>query len=158
MMNILFICTHNRCRSILAQAITRQISKEKVNVQSAGSAPARRVHKLTLEHLHRHGYETKDLHSKSWDDLGDFEPDVCITVCDNAAQEACPVWLGDALKIHWGLSDPSSDNLAEEQRQTAFDTVIDILEKRRNRLCQYDFKGMNDEKLKNIFKEIGEIT
>ena len=156
-MKILFICTHNRCRSILAEAITRKIAQDKINVQSAGSAPAGEVHELTLENLKRHGYDTSGLQSQSWDDLGDFEPDVCITVCDNAAKEACPMWLGDAIKIHWGLTDPTSDNIAEENRQNSFDTVIKTLEKRIEELTQYDLDSLSADELKTIFNELEKI-
>lgn len=156
-MKILFICTHNRCRSILAEAITRKLSHGKIAVQSAGSAPAGTVHELTIENLKRHGYDTQGLTSQSWDDLGDFEPDVCITVCDNAAKEACPMWLGNATKIHWGLTDPTSKAIAEENRQDSFDKVIKTLEKRIEKLTEYDLDALSEEELKTVFNKIGEI-
>ena len=161
-MKILFICTHNRCRSILAEAIMRQSFKKYANgsihIESAGSAPVGKVHPLTLEHLERRGYNTENLKSISWDDLADFNPDVAITVCDNAAKEVCPIYLGHAIKIHWGLSDPSRTDIDEGNRQAAFDSIIDIFEKRTKQVCQYDFTDMTDEQINNTFNKIGEIT
>ena len=105
---ILFVCTHNRCRSILSEAITNQIGAGLIEAQSAGSAPAKQVHPLTLQYLANCGYDITALHSKSWQMLTDgFTPDVVITVCDAAAGESCPLWLGNVPKFHWGLADPS---------------------------------------------------
>lgn len=160
-MNILFICTHNRCRSILSEAIMLDVIKKHENsslqVKSAGSNPAGQVHPLTLEHLKRRGYDTQNLNSISWDDLENFVPDVCITVCDKAANEACPLYLGHAIKVHWGLSDPSKANMGEDKRQQAFDAIIDILGKRIERVCQTDFSVLTDVQIKKTFDEIGEI-
>lgn len=156
-MNLLFICTHNRCRSILAQAIARQLLSAKFKVQSAGSAPAGEVHPQTLENLKRHGYNTDDLTSQSWDDLADFTPKVAITVCDNAANEACPMWLGDAVKIHWGLTDPTADTIAENDRQNVFDQVIATLEKRMKQLASFNLDSLSKNQLKTVFNKIGEI-
>src|SRR5690606_2392558 len=86
-MKILFICTHNRCRSILAEAITNLMSDGRIVAKSAGSQPAGMIHPLTLRYLHDAGVSTDGLYSKSWDELESFEPDVVITVCDDAAQE-----------------------------------------------------------------------
>ena len=102
--NILYICTHNRCRSILSEAITRQKALGIITAQSAGSEPAGQVHPLTLRYLQEAGYNTQQLSSKSWDTLGEFIPDVVITVCDQAAGESCPLWLGTTPKLHWGLN------------------------------------------------------
>ncbi|MDG2174758.1 MAG: arsenate reductase ArsC [Gammaproteobacteria bacterium] len=106
-MKILFICTHNRCRSILAEAIARHCGKGLLKPASAGSQPAGVVDPLTLEALTRHQIPADGLQCKSWNDLKEFNPDLVITVCDSAAAEACPVWLGRAVKVHWGLADPS---------------------------------------------------
>jgi arsenate reductase len=161
-MNILFICTHNRCRSILAEAIMRQSVKKYANntiiVKSAGSAPVGKVHPLTLKHLKHHGYNTENLNSTSWDDISDFKPDVTITVCDNAAKEVCPLYLGHTVKVHWGLSDPSKTKIDEDNRQAAFDLVINILEKRIKQVCQCNFTNMTDEQINNTFNKIGEMT
>ena len=112
-MKLLFICTHNRCRSILGEAIANFEGKGLITANSAGSQPSGQVHPLTLHYLELHGFSTDGLRSKSWDELEDFEPDFTITVCDSAARETCPLWMGKAKKIHWGLADPS--RLADEE-------------------------------------------
>ena len=116
------------------------------------------MHELTLDNLKRHGYETQGLTSQSWDDLGNFEPDVCITVCDNAAKEVCPMWLGSAIKIHWGLIDPTSDAIAEENRRDSFDKVIKILEKRIKKLTEYDLDSLSDDELKTVVVKLEKIS
>jgi arsenate reductase len=130
-MKLLFICTHNRCRSILGEAIANFEGKGLITAQSAGSQPSGQVHPLTIEYLQKYGFSTTGLQSKSWNDLADFEPDYVITVCDSAAREACPLWLGKAPKVHWGLADPS--RLADEGRQQldqAFGRIIKTIASR----------------------------
>ncbi|MDT8397885.1 MAG: arsenate reductase ArsC [Pseudomonadales bacterium] len=133
-MKILFICTHNRCRSILAEAIARHFGEGLIQALSAGSQPADTVHPLTLAHLEKHGVPTAGLHSKSWHDCEYFEPDVVITVCDDAAGEACPLWFGKAAVIHWGLPDPSriaGDPAARPDAiEAAFNNTIGLLKYR----------------------------
>src|SRR5690606_10863263 len=124
-MKLLFLCTHNACRSILAEVIARKLGGSRLQVASAGSAPAGRIHPLTLEFLSSAGYSTENLHSQSLDEFRDFNPDAVITVCDRAAGETCPLWLGDTLKIHWGLPDPS--HAPEAERALLFQQVADIL-------------------------------
>ena len=97
-MKLLFICTHNRCRSILSEAITNQRARGILTAASAGSAPVDAVHPLTLRFLQERGYDTAGLASQSWVDLEAFEPDRVITVCDTAAGEACPLWMSDVEK------------------------------------------------------------
>jgi arsenate reductase (thioredoxin) len=133
-MKILFICTHNRCRSILAEAIARYCGKGFLIPASTGSQPAGVVHPLSLEALIRHQIPADGLHSKSWNDLKEFNPDLVITVCDSAAAEACPVWLGGAVKVHWGLVDPSIEIGGRESVVEAFDQTISILTGRVEKL------------------------
>ena len=139
-----FICTHNRCRSALSEAITNQLGRslaktseqDRVVAKSAGSQPAGEVHPRPLKYLDKAGYSTKGLTSNSWDDqdyMGDFIPDVVITVCDNAAGEACPLWLGDIpklQKLHWGLTDPSKDTEDEATTAENFRQTIQKIEQR----------------------------
>ncbi len=157
-MKILFICTHNRCRSILGEAITRKLCGDNIQVKSAGSAPASNVHPETLKNLERHNYDTQGLVSNSWDDLGGFIPDISITVCDNAAKEVCPLWLGESIKIHWGLPDPTHNDISENKKQDAFDHVIATLEKRIKKICQIDFENSSETEIKNIFNQIGDTV
>jgi len=158
MINILFICTHNRCRSILGEAITRQLCNDTIQVRSAGSAPAGAVHSETLKNLERHGYSTQGLISQSWNDLGDFIPDITITVCDNAAKEACPLWLGKAIKIHWGLPDPTHADIAEKDITEAFNKVIKTLEKRIGKLNAYNLDALTEPELKTMFSELEKLN
>ena len=127
-MKLLFICTHNRCRSILCEAIVNQRGQGLLQAASAGSAPAAFVHPLTLHYLTERGYETAGLESQSWNDLADYEPDRVITVCDSAADEACPIWMGTVAKGHWGLPDPSRVESNDETVRNAFMSVIDRIE------------------------------
>ena len=129
-MKLLFICTHNRCRSILSEAITNQRARGILTAASAGSAPVDAVHPLTLRFLQERGYDTAGLASQSWVDLEVFEPDRVITVCDTAAGEACPLWMSDVEKVHWGLPDPSRVNGDDETVRAAFMAVIDRIERK----------------------------
>ena len=127
-MKLLFICTHNRCRSILSEAITNQRARGILTAASAGSAPVDAVHPLTLRFLQERGYDTAGLASQSWVDLESFEPNRVITVCDTAAGETCPLWMSDVEKMHWGLPDPSRVNRDDETVRAAFMAVIDRIE------------------------------
>lgn len=140
-MNILYICTHNRCRSILSEAITRQKAQGLIHAMSAGSQPSGKVHPLSLQYLAEAGYNTDNLTSKSWDSLTDdkgnnFVPDVVITVCDQAAGESCPLWLGQTPILHWGLSDPSKLEGSDEQKRDAFLATIQQIEQRVDKLVE----------------------
>ena len=153
-LRLLFICTHNRCRSILAEALANQIGAGLVTAASAGSEPAGAVHPLTLQSLQRHAVPTAGLYSKSWDDLASFAPDFVITVCDNAAAETCPLWLGSARKVHWGLSDPSS---VATDTDVAFDKTIAILTTRLQHLREGLVIGMNKRKLEQLLKALADM-
>lgn len=134
-MKILYVCTHNRCRSILSEAISNHRAGEVLVARSAGSQPAGQVHPLTLRHLAEAGYPTDGLRSKSWDELADFDPDLVLTLCDSAAGEACPLWMGRALKLHWGLPDPSRVQGPPEQVARAFRQTIATIERRVDALA-----------------------
>ena len=127
-MKLLFICTHNRCRSILCEAIASQRGVGVLKAASAGSAPVEVVHPLTLRYLEERSYQTAGLRSQSWLDLEGFEPDRVITVCDSAAGEACPLWMGEVEKHRWGLPDPSRVEGDDEAIRSAFMAVIDRIE------------------------------
>ena len=119
-MKVLYICTHNRCRSILSEAITNHVAGDVITAKSAGSQPAGEVHPLSLKYLNEAGIPTEGLQSQSWDEFEAFAPDLVITVCDSAAGESCPVWFGKSVKVHWGLSDPSKLTGSEEDIARAF--------------------------------------
>lgn len=128
-MKILYLCTHNRCRSILSEAITNHLGQGKILAKSAGSEPAFEVHPLTLKYLSQANIEVSSLYSKAIEELADFNPDMVITLCDSAASEGCPIYFGEALKLHWGLADPSK--LADEQQaEQAFKQTMDEISQR----------------------------
>ncbi|WP_419571220.1 arsenate reductase ArsC [Rheinheimera sp.] len=138
-MNILFLCSHNACRSILAEAIFRHVAKAlgvKAQIYSAGSTPRGQVHPLTLYYLTDWQINTVGLTSKSWDDLAAVTPDLVITVCDQAAGESCPVWFGKAVKAHWSLPDPTRAGLSEVEQQREFAALLQALQQRAEALFQ----------------------
>ena len=127
MFHILFVCTHNRCRSILCEAITRARGNGFLKVSSAGSQPAGAIYPETLNQLGAHGYSAEGLQSGGWEQVEENPPNLVVTVCDSAAGEACPLWLGDAKKMHWPLPDPS--RLSDPQQAAmAFKAVIATIE------------------------------
>lgn len=133
-MKVLYICTHNRCRSILSEAITNHLSQGKLQAFSAGSQPAGEVHPLSLKYLAEKGVPIEGLKSQSWDDFEAEQPDIVVTVCDSAAAQACPVWLGDTVKVHWGLPDPSKLEGSEAEVRDAFYAVMNTIEQRVRKL------------------------
>ena len=127
MFHILFLCTHNRCRSILCEAVANARGGGVLRASSAGSAPEGEVHPMTLKYLGVRGYPTAGLESKNWDRFRDDLPDLIVTVCDSAAAEPCPVWLGRTETIHWSLKDPSKLSSPSEQ-EAAFHQIMGEIE------------------------------
>jgi arsenate reductase len=128
--NVLFLCTGNSARSIMAESILRQIGGGRFNPCSAGSAPKGAVHPLALELLASHRMPTEGLSSKGWDVFaapGAPSLDFVITVCDNAAGEVCPVWPGQPKTAHWGIPDPTAVEGSDEQRRRAFSDACQML-------------------------------
>lgn len=154
-LKLLFICTHNRCRSILCDAIANQDGQGKLIAKSGGSSPVGQVHPLTLKHLEKHGYSIEGLTSDSWDAHEDFQPDVVVTVCDQAAGESCPVWFGNSIKLHWGLNDPSKLAEDEAKADAAFTDVISIIKDRTAKLGAVADKGLTGDALKTELLALG---
>lgn len=128
-MNILFLCTGNSCRSILAEATFNHFAPAEWRAMSAGSKPTGQVHPRSLALLTREGISTEGYHSKSWDHLP-LAPDVVITVCSNAAGETCPAYLGQAVRSHWGTEDPAHATGTDAEIDGAFVTAYRILRAR----------------------------
>ncbi|HQQ63805.1 MAG TPA: arsenate reductase ArsC [Pseudomonadales bacterium] len=128
-MNVLFLCTGNSCRSILAEATFNHLAPAGWRAISAGSKPAGYVHPRSLALLAKEGIATEGYHSKSWDDLP-VTPDMVITVCGSAAGEACPAYLGSVIRAHWGVEDPAHATGTDEAIDAAFITAYKILRKR----------------------------
>lgn len=127
MKNVLILCTGNSCRSILAEAALNHLSQGRYRAFSAGSKPTGAVHPKSLALLASKGIATDGLHSKSWDSLGDTPFDIVITVCDQAAGEACPVFSGAPVKAHWGVADPAHATGTEAEVMQAFQSAYDTL-------------------------------
>ncbi|WP_100643786.1 arsenate reductase ArsC [Alteromonas facilis] len=154
-MKILYICTHNRCRSILSEAITNQKANGYITARSAGSQPAGEVHPLSLKFLKLAGYVTDGLKSQSWDEFEDFDPDVVVTVCDSAAAETCPVWFGKSVQVHWGLSDPSKVEGSEDAVATAFKACIAEIELRVTQLSEVAMQALPANEMRQALLSLG---
>ena len=130
MRKVLFVCTANSARSVLGEALLRHMGGGKFVTYSAGSTPRGTVNPDALACLKRHGLPVDGFRSKSWDEFsqaGAPEMDLIITVCDSAAGEACPVWLGHPMVVHWGIADPASVEGDDEARGAAFDKAYERL-------------------------------
>jgi len=152
---ILYICTHNRCRSILSEAISNRRAEGLLDARSAGSQPAGEVHPLSLRYLAQRGYRTEGLQSQSWDAFEDFAPDLVVTVCDSAAGEACPLYFGKSVKVHWGLSDPSKIEGSEAELEQAFMACIDEIERRVDQLIELAKDQPSPESLRAALTALG---
>jgi arsenate reductase (thioredoxin) len=133
--NVLFLCTHNSARSILAEAVLNRIGQDRFKAWSAGSSPRKnqQPHPLSLQALEKAGIPTDGLRSKSWDEFGKPDAphmDLVITVCDNAANEVCPYWPGQPATAHWGNPDPSLVEGTETQKQEAFMSTLHHMKRR----------------------------
>ena len=126
---ILFLCTGNSCRSILAEATFNRLARAGWRAISAGSHPTGSVHPRSLALLAREGIATVGYHSKSWDDLP-VTPGIVITVCGSAAGETCPAYLGAAVRAHWGVDDPAHATGTEAEIDAAFDRAYRTLRAR----------------------------
>lgn len=158
MMKILYICTHNRCRSILSEAITNhlsaRLSTKKLHAFSAGSQPAGQVHPLSLKYLQEKGISIDGLRSQSWDDFEHEQPDIVVTVCDSAANEVCPVWFGNTIKVHWPLPDPSKLEGSEEDIRDAFFAVMETIQQRITRLLALELDGLSQEVSRDVLNKL----
>ncbi|MBL8339548.1 MAG: arsenate reductase ArsC [Rhodoferax sp.] len=134
-LNVLFLCTHNSARSILAEAVLNAIGQGRFRAHSAGSSPrpSQQPHPLGLEVLQSAGIPTDGLHSKSWDVFaqpGAPVMDLIITVCDNAAGEVCPIWPGHPATAHWGYADPSAGDGPDADKREAFRQTLHQIKRR----------------------------
>lgn len=135
--NVLFLCTGNSARSILAEAIMNHLGKGQFRAFSAGSSPKGGVHPLTLEALRTAGIATDGLRSKAWDEFAKPDApnmDFVFAVCDNAAGETCPVWPGQPMTAHWGIEDSAAVQGTPFQQQAAFDAALRFM---RNRITAF---------------------
>jgi arsenate reductase len=157
-LNVLVLCTGNSCRSILGEALINRLGAGRFRAFSAGSHPTGRVNPNALATLARHGLPTEGYASKSWDALEDTPIDILITVCDSAAGEACPVYLGSAVRGHWGLPDPAHVTGSPETIEAAFEATYTALEKRIRRLLALPVETMSRSELAEALDLIGTET
>ena len=127
---VLVLCTGNSCRSVMAEALFNQLGQGKIEAVSAGSQPAGYVHPLSLKTLERHGIDAGHPRSKSWDEFAGQSFDLVVTVCDAAAAESCPVFLGPVKKLHWSTPDPAKVTGTDKEIEAAFDEAFNMLKDR----------------------------
>lgn len=158
--NVLFLCTGNSARSILAEALLGVLGKGRFNAFSAGSRPSGQVQPMAAELAQSLGYPAGKLRSKAWDEFaepGAPEMDIVITVCDNAAGEACPVWLGHPALAHWGVPDPAAVEGDEDKRRHAYLAAFATLRRRVELLLALPLDKLDRLAAQSRLSEIGEV-
>ncbi len=159
--NLLFLCTGNSARSIMAEVLANQLGKDRFQAYSAGSHPRGTVHPLALQVLNEAGLPTDSLRSKPWDEFaapGAPEMDLVITVCDRAAGEVCPVWPGHPVTAHWGIEDPAAIEGAPEHVRRAFTNALHLLQHRISLLLALKLEALDRLVLQTRVREIGQTT
>ena len=160
-LNVLFLCTHNSARSILAESILNHpsIGQGRFRAFSAGSHPAGQVQPLALELLSQYHYPTEGLRSKNWDEFsGPSGPrlDFVFTVCDKAAGEACPYWPGQPMTAHWGVEDPVAVQGSHEEQRRAYANAFMVLRNRLSMFAALPIDKLDRLALKKKLDEIGQ--
>ena len=154
--NVLFLCTGNSARSLLAEALLDHFGEGRFRAWSAGSQPRSEPHPMALAVLRSHGFATDGLRSKSWHEFSGPEApriDLIITVCDNAAGETCPVWPGHPITAHWGIEDPAA--VEGEDQRDAFETALRYLRNRISLLVSLPMKSIDEMALRAQLRQIG---
>jgi len=158
---VLFLCTGNAARSILAESLLNQFGKERFQGYSAGSHPAGRVNPFALELLTKNHFPVDTLRSKSWDEFAQPDAphlDFVITVCDNAAGEVCPVWPGQPMTAHWGIPDPAAVRGSDDEKRRAFVQAMEQLQRRISMFINLPFTTLDGMKLEQAVREIGKTA
>ncbi|GEC35850.1 arsenate reductase ArsC [Sinorhizobium fredii] len=156
--NVLFLCTGNSARSILAEAILNRLGQGKFKAYSAGSQPKGEVHPYALQLLKTLNHDTGFARSKSWEEFAVPEApqmDFVFTVCDNAANEACPVWPGQPMTAHWGVPDPAAAEGTEAEKHFAFDDTYRMLNNRISIFISLPMTSLDKLALQRRLNEIG---
>ncbi|WP_448725217.1 arsenate reductase ArsC [Pseudomonas farris] len=156
-MKVLFMCTHNSCRSILSEALFNHLAPEVMEAVSSGSFPSGKVNAQALKTLEAAGIPTEGLSSKASDAFENSPPDIVITVCDRAAGEACPIFFGPSLKAHWGLADPSVATGSEAEIEAAFQVTLAKIEERVRAFIALPVRQMSVDDLKASLARIGTL-
>ena len=157
-LNVLFLCTHNSARSILAEALLNHLGQGRFKAYSAGSSPReqQKPHPLALQALAQAGVSTEGLYSKSWDEFARPDAprmDLVITVCDNAAGEVCPFWPGQPATAHWGYADPSAGGDEARQRE-AFRQTMHLIRRRLEMLVNLPAQSLNKQQIQQTAREL----
>jgi arsenate reductase (thioredoxin) len=156
-MNILFLCTGNSCRSIIAEAVFNHLAPKGMQAMSAGSQPTGEVHPRSIALLATKGISTDGYFSKSWNNLA-VTPDIVITVCGNAAGETCPAFLGQVVRAHWGVDDPAKATGTEAEINASFEKAYTILRTRIEAFLTMDNTSLQQpETLKHTLDAIGKL-
>ena len=158
--NVLFLCTGNSARSILAESLLNSLGKGTFRAFSAGSFPKGQVHPLALELLKRMDLPSEGLRSKSWDEFaapGAPAIDFIFTVCDNAAGEVCPVWPGKPITTHWGIADPAAVEGSDADKAFAFRKALRELETRIKLFMALPIESLDPLTLREKFRAIGHL-
>ena len=158
--NVLFLCTHNSARSIIAECIVNRVGVGKFRGYSAGSQPRGEIYPLALALLRRLNYDTKGLRSKSWQEFTTPEApklDFVFTVCDDAANEVCPVWPGQPMTAHWGVPDPSLTTGSEAERAYAFADTYRMLNQRIGIFINLPLRSLDKLTLQKRLDDIGRV-
>lgn len=159
--NVLFLCTGNSARSILGEALLKHWGKGRFNVFSAGSFPKGAVNPMALELLQSLKFATDDLRSKSWNEFAKPDApvmDFVITVCDQAANEVCPIWPGQPISAHWGIPDPAAVEGSETERMAAFKDAYRRLDARIKLFVSLPLEKLDRLALKHEADKIGKMT
>jgi protein-tyrosine-phosphatase len=157
--NVLFLCTGNSARSIIAEAIMNRSGLDRFRAYSAGSMPKGEVHPYALELLRNANHPIEGLRSKSWDEFaveGAPEMDFVFTVCDNAANEVCPIWPGQPMSAHWGVPDPAAVEGSEAEKRYAFADTYRMLNNRISVFINLPLRSLDKVALQKRLDDIGQ--
>ena len=159
--NVLFLCTGNSARSILAESLLNDLGRGRFRAFSAGSHPAGEVNPFALELLAKNQFPTGDLRSKPWDEFAQPDAprlDFVITVCDKAAGEVCPVWPGQPMTAHWGIPDPVAVDGSDEVKRRAFSEAMNQMQRRISMFVNLPFDKLDRMKLQQAVRDIGKTA
>src|SRR6476469_7827374 len=160
-LNVLFLCTGNSARSIMAEVILNRLGRGKFRGFSAGSQPTGQVNPMALNVLRLAHYDVSGLRSKPWEEFsaaGAPKLDFVFTVCDNAAKEVCPIWPGQPMTAHWGLPDPAAVEGSEAEKRLAFADTMRLLRNRIGVFVSLPLESLDKLSLQNRLDDIGKVT
>jgi len=158
--NVLFLCTGNTSRSIMAEALLATMGQERFKTFSGGSQPSGKVNPFAVEQVRKTGYDLSNLRSKSWDEFARADAphmDFIITVCDQAAGEVCPLWPGHPSSAHWGFHDPAAVEGPDETKRAAFEQVFRQIQYRVKAFLQVPLEELDESAIGAELQKVGDI-